>query len=71
VAYFGVDMTRNPPEPKLTYYNCQRGECTKIYNLKCQRVCDFKEFDFKDKNLVLFSGERVVMGHCRKAGEIF
>ena len=47
VAYFGVDMSRNPPEPKLTYYNCERGECTNIYNLKCQRVCDFKEFDFK------------------------
>ncbi len=67
VAYFGVDMTRNPPEPKLTYYSCKKGECTKIYDLKCQRVCDFKKFDLKDKNMVLFSGERVVMGHCRKA----
>jgi len=67
VAYFGVDMTRNPPEPKLTYYNCLKCDCTKIHQLKCQRVCDFKEFDFKDKNMVLFSGERVVMGHCRKA----
>jgi hypothetical protein len=67
VAYVGVDLTRKPPEPKLTYYICEEGDCRKVENLKCERVCDFKEFDFKDKNMVLFSGERVVMGHCRKA----
>ena len=30
VAYFGVDMTKDPPEPKLTYYNCAQGECIKV-----------------------------------------
>lgn len=67
VAYFGVDMTKKPPEPKLTYYECITGECIKVHSLKCDRTCDFKEFNFKDKNLVLLSGERVVMSHCRDA----
>ena len=30
VAYFGVDMTKDPPEPKLTYYHCVEGECIKV-----------------------------------------
>ena len=30
VAYFGVDMTKDPPEPKLTYYHCVEGECVKV-----------------------------------------
>lgn len=67
VAYFGVDMTKDPPEPKLTYYNCAQGECIKVHKLHCRRTCDFKEFDFDHKNLVLLSGERVVLGKCRKA----
>jgi hypothetical protein len=30
VAYYGVEMTKNPPEPKLTYDNCAHGECVKV-----------------------------------------
>jgi len=67
VAYFGVDMTKEPPEKKLTYYNCVQGECVAVHSLKCRRNCDYKEFDFAKKNLVLFSGERVVMAKCKKA----
>jgi len=67
VAYFGVDMTKDPPEPKLTYYHCVEGECIKVHKLQCRRTCDFKKFNFKKKNLALFSGERVLLGHCRKA----
>lgn len=67
VAYFGVDMTKEPPEPKLTYYNCVHGECIKVHKLQCRRTCDFKKFDFEHQNLILFSGERVVLGNCKKA----
>ena len=67
VAYFGVDMTKKPPESKLTYYNCVEGECIEVHTLKCKRNCDYLEFDFADKNLILFSGERVVMAKCQKA----
>jgi len=67
VAYFGVDMTKKPPEPHLTYYECIEGECIKVHSLVCNRTCDYKEFDFADRNLVLFSGERIVMSHCREA----
>ena len=67
VAYFGVDMTKKPPESKLTYYNCVHGECTEVHSLKCRRNCDYKSFDFAKKNLVLFSEERVVMAKCKKA----
>jgi len=67
VAYFGVDMTKDPPEPKLTYYNCVQGECIKVHKLQCRRTCDFRQFDFNHANLALFQGERVVFGKCRKA----
>ena len=67
VAYFGVDMTKDPPEKKLFYYNCKQGICTAVHSLKCERVCDYKTFDFEDKNLVLFQGERIVMANCKEA----
>ena len=67
VAYFGVDMTKDPPEKKLFYYNCKEGVCTAVHTLKCKRVCDYKQFDFKNRNLVLFQGERIVMANCKEA----
>ena len=67
VAYFGVDMTKDPPEKKLFYYNCKQGVCTAVHSLKCQRVCDFKRFEFANKNLILFQGERIVMANCKEA----
>ena len=67
VAYFGVDMTKEPPESKLFYYNCKQGVCTAVHTLKCQRTCDYKTFDFENRNLVLFQGERIVMANCKEA----
>jgi len=67
VAYFGVDMTKDPPEKKEFYYNCRQGDCTAVHSLKCQRVCDYKTFDFANKNLILFQGERIVMANCKEA----
>ena len=60
-------MTKDPPEKKLKYYNCENGDCVAVHSLKCRRVCDYKAFDFAKKNLVLFSGERVVMAKCKEA----
>ena len=29
-------------------------EMSKVHKLQCRRTCDFKKFDFKQKNLALF-----------------
>ena len=50
VVYFGVDEYDDPP---LTYYDCVRGNCTEIYEMKCTRTCDAKEFDFNRANFAL------------------
>ena len=41
--YFGVDEY---DDPLLTYYKCDKGNCTEIYDMKCTRTCDAKEFNF-------------------------
>jgi len=64
VVYFGVDEY---DDPLLTYYKCQDGNCTEIYDMKCNRTCDAKKFPISDVNYVLLEGERVVMATCRKA----
>ena len=48
--YFGVDEY---DDPLLTYYDCVRGNCTEIYEMKCTRTCDAKEFDFNRANFAL------------------
>jgi len=64
VVYFGVDEY---DDPLLTYYQCEDGKCSEIYDMKCNRTCDAKSFNFNDVNFVLLEGERVVMANCRKA----
>eukprot|EP00090_Calanus_glacialis_P012973 TRINITY_DN21608_c0_g1_i1.p1 TRINITY_DN21608_c0_g1~~TRINITY_DN21608_c0_g1_i1.p1 ORF type:complete len:555 (+),score=115.35 TRINITY_DN21608_c0_g1_i1:209-1873(+) len=63
VVYFGVDEY---DDPLLTYYQCQDGNCTEIYDMKCNRTCDDVKFNFEDVNVALLQGERVVMASCRK-----
>jgi len=63
VVYFGVDEY---DDPLLTYYQCQDGNCTEIYDMKCNRTCDAKQFNFKEVNVALLQGERVVMANCRQ-----
>ena len=48
--YFGVDEY---DDPLLTYYQCQDGNCTEIYDMKCNRTCDAKKFNFKEVNIAL------------------
>ena len=50
VVYFGVDEY---DDPLLTYYDCVRGNCTEIYEMKYTRTCDAKEFDFTRANFAL------------------
>jgi hypothetical protein len=40
-------------DPLLTYYDCKDGACTEIYDLKCNRTCDHKLFDFGAVNVVI------------------
>merc|ERR1719347_955034 len=63
VVYFGVDAY---DDPELTYYQCRNGNCSEIYDMKCTRTCDEKEFNFNAVNVALLQGERVVMATCRK-----
>ena len=53
---FGNDMKE--------YYDCNDGYCVEIYNLTCERRCNELEFNMKEKNTVIFSGERVVLADC-------
>ena len=50
VVYFGVDEY---DDPLLTYYQCQEGNCSEIYDMKCNRTCDDVEFNFGDVNVAL------------------
>ena len=51
---------------EMRYYECQKGYCSEIYNLTCERRCDFKDFQTRDKNSIMFIGERVIMAQCAK-----
>ena len=53
VVFFGVDEY---DDPLLTYYDCKDGACTEIYDLKCNRTCDHKLFDFGAVNVVILQG---------------
>lgn len=64
VVYFGVDEN---DASQLTYYKCKEGDCIEIYDLKCNRTCDYKKFDFNSVNVVILQGERLVMSKCRKS----
>lgn len=61
VVYFGVDEY---DDPLLTYYKCDKGNCTEIYDMKCTRACDAKEFDFNRANIALMQRERILMAQC-------
>ena len=50
VVYFGVDEY---DDPLLTYYQCQEGNCSEIYDMKCNRTCDDVKFNFEDVNVAL------------------
>ena len=50
MVYFGVDEY---DDPMLTYYECDKGRCEEIYDLKCNRTCDHKRFDFGSINVVI------------------
>ena len=50
MVYFGVDEY---DDPLLTYYECTDGNCTEIYDMKCTRTCDAREFDFNRANIAL------------------
>lgn len=57
----GTDAFGNP---KKEYYDCSGGYCVEIYNLTCERRCDELEFNMKEKNTVIFSGERIIVADC-------
>lgn len=57
VVYFGVDEY---DDPLLTYYKCDNGNCTEIYDMKCTRACDAKEFDFNRANIALMQVRSLV-----------
>ena len=42
------------------------GYCNEIYDLKCERKCDSKEFLTEKKNSVMFIGERLIMANCAR-----
>ena len=46
------------------YFTCTEGYCVEIYDLKCERRCDSKEFDMRGKNSVIFSGEKIIIADC-------
>ena len=48
----------------LQYYTCHNGQCEEIYNLKCERRCNELNFDMKNKNSVILSGERIIIADC-------
>ena len=50
MVYFGVDAY---DDPELTYYQCRDGNCSEIYDMKCTRTCDDKEFNFNKVNVAL------------------
>jgi len=64
VVYFGVDEY---DDPLLTYYQCQDGNCTEIYDMKCNRTCDDVKFNLQKVNVALLQGERVVMASCKRS----
>ena len=43
------------------YYDCKDGYCTEIHSLKCERRCNEKVFNTKNKNTFIFNGERVII----------
>ena len=52
--------------PKESYYNCNKGYCSEIHSLKCERRCDEKVFDTKGKNTFIFNGERIIVARYQK-----
>ena len=55
---------------QLTYYECNDGYCSEIYNLTCERRCNSKTFHTRGINSILFSGETLVMVHCNRRSTI-
>ena len=50
------------------FYTCAEGFCMRVLEpYTCERHCT--EMDAKGKNLVLFSGDRIIMGNCLNAME--
>ncbi len=56
--------------PRLAYYECKKGYCSEIYDLKCERRCDSKTFRTRDKNSIMFIGERIIMAKCSSRGTV-
>jgi len=50
--------------PKESYYNCNKGKCSEIHSLTCERRCNEKVFDTKGKNTFIFNGERIIVASC-------
>jgi len=57
----GTDEYGNPV---VGYFTCTEGYCVEIYDLKCERRCDSREFDMRGKNSVIFSGEKIIIADC-------
>jgi len=57
----GTDEFGNPV---TGYYTCKNGFCIEIYDLKCERRCDSRQFDMNEKNSVIFSGENITIAKC-------
>ena len=48
----------------LRYYTCKKGYCSEIYDLKCERRCNERIFDTRDKNTYIFNGEQIIITKC-------
>ena len=56
---------------EMTYYECNDGYCSEIYNLKCERRCNSKTFYTTGINSIIFVGEKVIMADCERSNYHF
>jgi len=46
-------------------YDCHQGRCGQIHDWKCERRC--ADIQSPGKNVIIMSGEEIVLGNCRRA----
>jgi len=61
----GTDEFGNPV---TGYFTCNDGYCIEIYDLACERRCNSTDFNMKDKNSVIYSGENIMIAKCSTIG---
>ena len=62
--FLGLHSQKNSKFLFLGYYTCEDGYCIEIYDLKCERRCDSKDFQMNEKNSVIFQGEKIIIADC-------